>query len=126
MVGVKLRVTRVKIMDLLNTTRLFIAGIGSLVVGVFVYLFKARGETIDEQEDEIQDLKNDIKFKESVYVVSKEVEQKFTEEEKDIEEEYNEKEEIIYKSNDKPLPPTLLSKLRDIQGLSNNNSNTSE
>jgi len=95
-------------------------------VAIFYFIFKARGKEIEEQKEEIQELKREEEVKETIKEVSEEIEETYSEEEKEIEETYNEKEGFVYKTTNKPLTPTLLSKLRDTQGLSNNSTNSPE
>lgn len=97
-----------------------------IAVAVFLAVFKARGKEIEEQEEQIKDLEREAEFSSSLDEVSEEVKQGFLAEELEIEEEFNEKAEIIYKSTNKPLSPTLLGKLRSVQGLQNNSADTTE
>jgi len=106
--------------------KLVLGSVGALVFGILVAIFRARGKEIEEQEEEIKDLKATEKANKNIKEVSEEVESTYTEEEKEIEEHYDDLEGTIYKAVDKPLTPTLLSKLRNIQGLQNNHSNPPE
>jgi len=95
-------------------------------VAIFFFIFKARGKEIEEQKEEIKELKREEEVKSKIKEVSKDVEETFDEEEREIEETYNEREGFVYKTTNKPLTPTLLSKLRDTQGLSNRSDNSPE
>ncbi len=79
-----------------------------------------------EQKEEIESL-NRAKHFEKVLKETREVmDKEYREEEKEIEETYNEKEGFVYKATDKPLTPTLLSKLRDSQDIHDNNPDSPE
>ena len=109
-----------------GNTKLILGSVITFVGAIFLYIFKARGEEIEEQKEEIRELKRKEEVNKKITKVSEETKEIYLAEEKEIEETYNEKEGFVYKTSDKPLTPTLLSKLRSVQGLQNNSSDSSE
>jgi len=109
-----------------SNIKLVLGSIASVALSIFYFIFKARGKEIEEQKREIESLEQNKKFNEVLDKVNEDIKQGFTEEEREIEEQYDDKKEIVYKATDKPLTPTLLSKLRDSQGLSDRNNESSE
>ena len=102
-----------------GSTKLILGTISGFVVTIFLLVFKARGKEIEEQQEEIRELKRQEEVNSKVIQVSEEIREEYLAEENEIEETYNEREGFVYKTSDKPLTPTLLSKLRGIQGLQN-------
>ena len=89
----------------------------SAVAAIFLFLFKKRGKEIDRLEEVEKELNQQVELAEDKEEVSNDVAKFYLDEEKEIEEAYNAKKETIYTSVDKPLSPSLLSKLRSIQGI---------
>ena len=106
--------------------KLILAGVGTFVLGILLYVFKQRGEEIDSLKEKNESLEQKNKFNKTLDDVNEKIKEGFTEEEKEIEESYNEKEGFVYTATNKPLTPTLLSKLRDSQGLSDTDSESSK
>ena len=94
--------------------------------GIMVTIFLAIRELFEGQQDQINELEREANLDATLDRISEEVHQDFLAEEQEIEEEFNEKDEAVYKSVNKPLTPTLLSKLRSVQGLQNNSSESPE
>jgi len=88
----------------------------AVTLSVFLAIFKARGKEIKEQEEQIKELSREQRLAELFDDVSEEVEKDYREEE----------EKLFQRYTDKPLTASLLSKLRDVQGLQNQTSNTPE
>ena len=109
-----------------SNAKMMLGAATGIVVTIFLAIFKARGKEIKEQQDQINELEREAHLAKTLDRISEEVHQDFLSEEQEIEEEFNEKDEVIYKSVDKPLTPTLLSKLRSVQGLQNNRSESPE
>ena len=102
-----------------GNAKLILGSVITFVGAIFLYIFKARGKEIKEQRDTINELEREAHIDELVETVSEEVNKDFLAKELEIEEEFDEKEQVVYKSTNKPLSPTLLGKLRDVQGLQN-------
>lgn len=106
--------------------KLLLAGFGSIVVGILYYIFKKRGEELEQAEEENEELKQKLRLKKEIEIVTEYIEDGYREEQLKIEEKHDEEVKKLYKESDAPLSPSFLSKLRDIQGLSNRSSDSSE
>ena len=112
------RILNVRKDKVFNGLKLY-AGIAfSAIAAIFLFLFKKRGEEIDELEEIKIELEQKVNLAEDKEEVSNDVAKFYLDEETKISEKYDEKEEAIHASDNKPLSPSLLSKLRSIQGLS--------
>lgn len=104
-------------LSLLANAKLVLGSVFALVAGTFFIIFKARGEEINVLKDDIEHLKEEARVDSVTHVVTEEVTEMYTEEEKAIVEDFEDKIEYITYSPNKPLAPSLLDKLRNIDGL---------
>jgi hypothetical protein len=95
-------------------------------VAIFYFIFKARGKEIEELKEEKEVLEQEKKFNKVLEDTSESIKQGYDEEELEIERHYDDKKSIVHKTTNKPLSPTLLSKLRESQGLPDDTTNTSK
>ena len=109
-----------------GNAKLVLGSVVTFVAAIFLFVFKARGREIEEQQEEIKELKREEEVNSKIKETSEEIEDIYNGKEKEIEETYNEKEGFVYKTTNKPLAPTLLSKLRSVQGLQNNSDESSQ
>tara|TARA_R110002096_G_scaffold163951_1_gene331541 strand:+ start:1011 stop:1346 length:336 start_codon:yes stop_codon:yes gene_type:complete len=100
-----------------STLKLY-AGIAfSALAALFLILFKRRGAEIDRLEEREEQLEQVVERAEDIQFVTEAIDKEYTEAQKQIDEEYHEKQEEVYKTTDKPLSPSLLDKLRSVQGM---------
>ena len=109
-----------------NTKMVLGATVG-IAVTIFLAIFKARGKEIKEQEEQIEEFQREANFKVVLDEISEDIKTGYEKKENDIGAYYNYKQAEIFKTYpDKPISPTLLSKLRDSQGLPDKRSESSE
>ena len=97
----------------------------AIAISVFLAVFKARGKEIKDQEEQIEELERENTIAEMLVNVNIDIEKEYIEEEEQIEEEYSDKkDELFQRYTDKPLTASLLSKLRNVQGLQNQTSDS--
>ena len=109
-----------------NTKMVLGATIG-VAVTIFLAIFKARGKEIEEQEEKIEEFEREANFKVVLDEISEDIKTGYEKKENDIGAYYDYKQTEIFKTyTDKPLSPTLLSKLRDSQGISDKRSESPE
>ena len=97
--------------------KLILGSLSALVIGIFYAIFTARGKEIDKLNEENSELKRHNEVNDAIIVVNEEVYEQYKYQEDQIEDKYEESISKIYKAVDKPLPPSFLAKLRDIQGI---------
>jgi len=106
--------------------KLILASLGSVVLGILYYVFKKRGEEIEEQKEQIEQLSQEKRTKEQIEIVTEYIEDGYRADQLKIEEKHDEELKKLYKTSDAPLSPSLLGKLRNVQGLSNHDSDSPE
>ena len=106
--------------------KLILASLGTVLVGILYYIFKKRGEEIEELKEEREQLSQELRTKEQIEIVTEFIEDGYRAEQIKIEEKHDEEIKKLYKTSDAPLPPSFLSKLRNVQGLSNHDSDSPE
>ena len=110
-----------------GNTKAVLGAAAAVTLSIFLAVFKARGKEIEEQEEQIKELSREQRLSGLFDDVSEEVEKEYIEEEERIEEEYSDKKDKLFQEHtDKPLTASLLSKLRNVQGLQNQTGNTPE
>ena len=106
--------------------KLILASLGTVVLSIAYYIFKKRGEEIEELKEEREQLSQELRTKEQIDIVTEYIEDGYRTEQIKIEEKHDEEIKKLYKTSDVPLPPSLLGKLRNVQGLSNHDSDSPE
>ena len=108
-----------------GNTKAVLGAAAAIAISVFLAVFKARGKEIKEQEEQIEELERENTIAEMLVNVNIDIEKEYIEEEEQIEEEYSDKkDELFQRYTDKPLTASLLSKLRNVQGLQNQTSDS--
>ena len=96
-----------------------------VAISIFLAIFKARGKEIEEQAEAIEALDRETKLADVLADVNVSIDKEYREEEERIEDEYSDKKDKLFQRyTDKPLTTSLLSKLRDVQGLQNQSDNS--
>ena len=108
----------------LTNIKLVLGSVTALAATAFFFIFKSRGKEIEEQREEIRELKREEEVNTHIKVVTEETSELYRDIEIAREEAHDLTLKELLSSPDKPLPPSLLSKLRNIQGLSNSDNNT--
>ena len=100
--------------------KLMLGTVAAFVFGTMFVIFKARGKEINVLGDEIEQLKAESEVNKHITSTNDEIEQIYKAELEEIDKEYEEGIEKAYSDPTVDLSPSLLSKLRNIQGLSDN------
>ena len=110
-----------------GNAKMVLGAAAGIAVTIFLAIFKARGKEIEEQKEEIEEFQREANFKVVLDEISEEIETGYEKKKDEIGENYDYRQTELFKTYpDKPLSPTLLSKLRDSQGLSDKRSESPE
>ena len=107
-------------------SKLILGTIATAIAGIFFVVFKARGKEIEEQKDEIKDLKRESEVNKHITATNEVIEQEYKDKKGEIDLDYENGLEKAYSDPTVDLSPSLLSKLRNVQGLSDNYDNPTE
>ena len=97
--------------------KLLLSGLGIFVTAILYKIFKDRGEEIDRLNEVNEELTREQEVHSAIKAVDEEVYERYKYQEDQAEEQYEEQIKEIYKAVDKPLTPSFLAKLRDVQGI---------
>ena len=107
----------IKVRTLFSTIKTYLGIAMAATTAVLFGLFKWKSGQLDLAEKRVREQERELRTKEAVEAASKTVHKDYLKEQQEIEEHYDEETITQFEAyTDKPLPPSLLERLRNKEG----------